>query len=604
MLIALLPLLGLPSIASAQGQSFTNRAGHEWMLDQFQHAAVIIPENASEVLVDAAREFVALWEEATTKEINYGTENNNRAAIWLGAQVAPPEFVSPETLATLGDQGFVIKTYKPNRRDQLYAVGPHLVIAGNTDEATRNGVYEFYDRFLRKRWYNPAQTNNIILGLRGIPEIDLIYSPPFRFRELGYFGRDLGVEGIDRFRTRMRFTQPFQSSTRHPVNAPDAPVYDFDTLADAAVAWVKAQWAQPDTAQDTATRTVIWRDRSGLPVVCWTLDRIPGFQAALAAAWVEHPVSEIMALAESVAAALRLERPEEKHYVRLLLPETPPLPPADLSLSPEVVVQLSNIACDFSRPLADQHCPENRAFVEALAAWEIAAPNVFISDYICSLHGPHVPFPNLDIMQKNLYLYAKHGVTGVYMESWDDPRIRWSEMDDIRAYAAARLLWNPDQVVEDLAADIIQLRYPTASREITRYYRAFEEARIKSEAPMKVREKPAWLNSTALEKAAAALGVALKKNLPKEEDAHVRDLLSPLEYGSLVAPLEVVETAEGNREWRRPKSRSMEEVISRMKARAIGAPEVVDPLIDRIVEDCGGKTPARSRPYVEGQPPE
>jgi hypothetical protein len=121
---------------------------------------------------------------------------------------------------------------------------------------------------------------------------------------------------------------------------------------------------------------------------------------------------------------------------------------------------------------------------------------------------------------------------------------------------------------------------------------------------MKVLEKPAWLNAKALDKVAAELGAALKKNLPKDEDARLRDLLSPLEYGSLVTPLELVDTGEGNREWRRPKSRSMEEVVSRMKARAIGAPEVVDPLIDRIVEDCGGETPARSLPYVEGQPPE
>lgn len=576
-----------------------------WINTNYSGAHVVIAESADKTLHQAAKEFTQLWMRSTGVQIDYSTSNQGQVAVWLGKEVMPTDLVAPEELEGLGDQGFVIRTYTPNRRDDIYRVGPHLVIAGNSSEATLHGVYEFFDRYLGRRWYTPADTNEVFVEKAGIAQANLRFVPSFRYREVGYFGMWQEEKGMDAFRVAMHLPPSFQASLRDPVGAVEVEGGgDTASPVDAAAAWVLKE-IEANTPTDNATRTLIWNDESGQPVICWTLNRIPPVQATvekyLAA---EHPegLAQALALAEALLAKLQSARPDETHHVRLALPSASPLPPREEPLAEGVIVQLSNRDCDFSRPLSEIHTAENKAFVDALAAWSKIARNVFVSDHVCSLYANFAPFANLDVIQKNLYLYTQYDVSGVHAEAWDSPEIKWAESDRLRAYLLARLLWNPDQVLPELRRDFLRVYYGPAAKEVAQFIEAFESARRDSDAPMRVDAPSAWLNMPAMESARTALVAALQSNAPAPFGARLLELQSSLEYAQLVHPPMLTEEA-GEKVWVRGSSRPLDAVLERMAARNLAAPAVMDVFLARVKEDCGGETPPRKQPHVEGQAP-
>ncbi len=576
-----------------------------WIITNYSGAHVVIAESADETLHLAAKEFTQLWMRCTGVQINYSASNQGQISIWLGKEVMPTDLVKPEELEGLGDQGFIIRTYKPNRRDDIYRVGPHLVIVGNTSEATLHGVHEFFDRYLGKRWYTASDSNEIYVEKAGIAQVDLRFVPSFRYREVGYFGMWQEEKGMDAFRVALHLPRSFHASLRHPVPASEGESSDdVVTVAERATQWV-GEVIEGKAQADGATRTIIWSDESGAPVVCWTLNRIPPLHAAMEkylAAATEEDLSRVLAVAEAVSAKLQAAHQKQTNYVRLALPAACPLPPKDTTLADGVVVQLTNLHCDFSRPLAEAHTPENKAFVDALAAWSNVANHVFVSDHVCSLYANFAPFANLDVIQNNLYLYTQHDVSGVHAETWNSAEIKWAESDRLRAFVLARLLWNPDQVLPELRRDFIRAYYGPAAKEVSQFIEAFESARRDSDAAMRVDAPSGWLNMSAMESARIALVAALQSNAPSPFGARLLELQSTFEYAQLVHPPMLTEQ-DGKKVWLRGNSRPLDAVIERMASRNLGTSAVMEGFLARVREDCGGETPPRVQPYVEGQAP-
>lgn len=599
--VLLLLLLSCPALSSAD----------PWMSADYFKARVVIPKNASPTLLAAAQDFTRYWQLSTGEAIEFGTEQEGPVLIWLGPELMPESMVSKEALEGLGEQGFIIRSYTPNRRDVLYMVGSHLYISGKNDEATRDGVLEYFHRFLRARWYAPGETQAVFVENAGVPEASLTYIPPFRFREVGYFGMWPKEKGMGEFRIAQHLPAEFQPSPRASAGLAVPPAeggavqLEDKALGGKVAAWIRdsAKTGQGDLPLGVRTR--IWRDAGGRDVEAWTLNRIPMLDPALDQ-WLLQDAGapgKVLALAGTVVEELRQADATSGTHVQVLLPPDAPLPPTDMTLDARIIINLSNAACDFSRPILNAHCAENRAFLAALEAWSKTGATLFVSDQVASMRNNIAPFPNFDVLRANLYAYTQYGVSGVYAEAWDFPEVKQAEFDRLRAYLVSSLLWNPDQVAGDLREGFLTRYYGPATPQVREFLDAFEQAVRNSGKPLKADGLPDWLTPDAVATADAALGSALKLELESKYKPRASALLSTLEYAQLLCPPGLETAADGTKLWRRPKSRSLEQIIERLNSRGLGQASSRLNLVERLTQDAGGTTPPREQPYVEGQAP-
>jgi len=515
----------------------------------------------------------------------------------------PESLVSPNELASLGDQGFVIRTHSPSRRDNLYFVGAHMVIAGNTDEATRHGVLEYFHRYLNVRWYGPGETQGVFVENAGVPEVNLTYRPAFRFREVGYFGLWPKEKGMKEYRAALHLPADFQHSAGADEQLPASnSVLD---IADAATPARVAEWMAAPGDYPARAKLDLWTEESGRPVSAWHLNQLPPLAASLKAALETGTAgaAQVASLAQAIQVELQKTNPDDPTHLLLSIPSSCPLPPEALTLNERIIVQLSNADCDFSRPLLLGHTEHNRAFLNALAAWSKTSATLFVRDHVASTRNNVAPFPNIDVLRANLYAYTQHNVEGVYAVAWDFPEAKQAELDRLRAFLVASLLWNPEQVVEDLVSGFLSRHYAAAAPHVGNYLAAFQESVHASGKPLLTHGLPEWLLPEFVAKAETALSAAIKTELEPKFKNRVNALVPALEYAQLLCPPALETQADGNKVWRRPKSRTLEQVLERMQSRGLAEPGTPINLLESIKADCGGETPPREQPYVEGQPP-
>lgn len=142
-------------------------------------------------------------------------------------------------------------------------------------------------------------------------------------------------------------------------------------------------------------------------------------------------------------------------------------PPVGIRPKDNVVVRLCSIECCFAHPIIAE-CPQNKAFVDDMKAWSKIAPHLFIWDYIVDYAQYIAPWPNFQVLGPNIQAFREHNVIGVFEEA--QYQSGGAEFDEMKAWVANKLLWNPQQDVNVLVKDFIDGYYGNAAPKIMEYY--------------------------------------------------------------------------------------------------------------------------------------
>ena len=142
-------------------------------------------------------------------------------------------------------------------------------------------------------------------------------------------------------------------------------------------------------------------------------------------------------------------------------------PPVGIRPKDNVVVRLCSIECCFAHPITAE-CPQNKAFVDDMKAWSKIAPHLFIWDYIVDYAQYIAPWPNFQVLGPNIQAFREHNVIGVFEEA--QYQSGGAEFDEMKAWVANKLLWNPQQDVNVLVKDFIDGYYGNAASKIMEYY--------------------------------------------------------------------------------------------------------------------------------------
>lgn len=119
---------------------------------------------------------------------------------------------------------------------------------------------------------------------------------------------------------------------------------------------------------------------------------------------------------------------------------------------------------------------EGGRFYQQLEGWAKACEQLYIWDYSCNYAHYLLPFPNLFGLQDTLRHYRSQGVKGVFIQGNYSPG-QSSGFSQLKIYAMARLLWDPDTDLPRLIERFVKGYYGEAAAPmVLQYLRLAQQA--------------------------------------------------------------------------------------------------------------------------------
>ncbi len=155
--------------------------------------------------------------------------------------------------------------------------------------------------------------------------------------------------------------------------------------------------------------------------------------------------------------------------------------PVGIRPADNVVIRLCSIECCFAHALDE--CEQNEAFMADLRDWQAIAPRLYIWDYVVNFRQYHAPFPNLQVLARNIQIFREHNAIGIQEEA--QYQTAGGEFAELKAWLLMRLLWNPYQDTQALVNEFVRAYYGAASDAILRYIKMCQ-ARITPKTVMSI----------------------------------------------------------------------------------------------------------------------
>ena len=140
--------------------------------------------------------------------------------------------------------------------------------------------------------------------------------------------------------------------------------------------------------------------------------------------------------------------------------------PTGITPRDNVVIRLCSIECCFAHPI--EECEHNSSFVTDIENWSKIAPNLYIWDYVVNFRQFLAPFPNFNVLAKNIKTFKKYNAIGIYEQG--QYKGLGGEFAEMRSWIVSKLLWNPDLDTHKLVEEFIGDYYGEAAPYILQYF--------------------------------------------------------------------------------------------------------------------------------------
>ncbi len=369
---------------------------------------------------------------------------------------------------SLGSEGCLLRT-----------VGETLVIAGGPVRGTLYGVYDLLESRFGCRWYTPTvsripRTDRLVL-----PHMDRTWVPKLEYRE-SYWTEGWDADWAARNR---------QNSSHARLETKHGGRIVYEGFVHTMSRWV------PDALYEAHPEYFAMRKGKRLPghaqrclthpdVLRLTIENV-------ARALREHPEADIVSVSQNdnqdyceCDACRALDDAEGSHAGTMLTfvnrvaeaiaGEFPRVavdtlayqytrkPPRTVRPRPNVIVRLCTIECCFAHPL--EGCPEatNTALVSDLKGWGRLTRRLYIWDYVTDFVHYLLPFPDWDVLDRNIRTFVKHGAAGIF-EQGNYSKGGGGAHAELKAWVIARLLVDPSLKVGPLVEEFIREVYGPAA---------------------------------------------------------------------------------------------------------------------------------------------
>lgn len=445
---------------------------------------IVLPAQAIPAERYAAEEMQHYLEKMTGAKLPIVTDADPAGSpeILLGDNARLGQLRTELDFKTMGEDGFTLRTD-----------GQRLIIAGGRPRGTLYGVYALLEEKLGVRWFAPdaevaPRTNRVALAALNETQV-----PALEYREVfwtemlrdGDFAARHRLNGNHyklaekhggRFAVYFPFVHSFDSLIP-PDLFPEHPEYFPFIDGRRKSGYVQRCLANPDVLKLATARVRQWiKEHPEASIIsvsqndtgnwchcdqCQALDEREGSPAASLLRFVN-------AIAEDI------ERDYPKVRLDTLAYQYTRKPPKTLRPRGNVIIRLCSIECCFAHPLATCASEANRRFRDDIIVWQPVAPLLYVWDYTPNFANYQQPFPNFDALQPNVQFFVQHGVKGLFEQGNYSPGGA-GEMEPLRAYLLAKLLWNPNADVPKHTAEFLTAYYAQAAPKMRAYLELLED---------------------------------------------------------------------------------------------------------------------------------
>ncbi len=143
--------------------------------------------------------------------------------------------------------------------------------------------------------------------------------------------------------------------------------------------------------------------------------------------------------------------------------------PIEVVPDDNVIVRICTIECCFAHSLDDSDCSENVSLMEDLTNWGKICNRIYIWDYTTNYTNTVGIFPDFSVLQKNIQIFHKNNVKGIYEEGNYYIGECDTEFGALRCYLLAKLMQNPYLDYEKTIEEFNNAFYGNAGQYITEF---------------------------------------------------------------------------------------------------------------------------------------
>ena len=369
----------------------------------------------------------------------------------------------------------------------------HLRIVSGGDKGTIYGVVSLLEKHLGVDYWGENEYTLQTTGTVEVPRIHEIDNPAFRYRQSQFYG--MKTDSI--YKNWMRLEEPSEVFAAnywvHTFNR-ILPSSEFGEAHPEYYSFFNgkrhpgqaSQWCltNPEVFELVAHRVdSIFKANPGRDIIsisqndghtycmCDKCKAINDYEGALSGTII-HFVNKLAARFPN----------KEFSTLSYLYSVDPPKHVKPLS---NVNIMLCDIECNREVPLTDN--ASGKKFVSALEKWAQKTDNIFVWDYGINFDNYVMPFPNFHLIAENIRLFKKNNVQMHFSQIGG---LRGGSFAEMRTWLVSKLMWNPNQDIDELIQYFLKGYYGNAAPYLYRYIKVMEGALLGSGQRLWIYDSP------------------------------------------------------------------------------------------------------------------
>lgn len=465
---------------------------------------VVYSEGASESLI-AAADFMA----ATLERMS--GSNGVRTAVKKGGESGFSIYVGRAAnsalidLSDVNDDGYRLEI-KPEG----------IYIVGKTDDATRNGIYDFLETHLECMYVSPENTYVPLCPTVKLALEEKTVNPTITWRKVyqyesvqnGWYERlkmngtivKEGENSIELYNewgtwchSSFEFVPPEKYFDEHPeyyAKFLGKRRYQFNVLGRTFPTHL---CYTNEEVYQIAEAELVKRIEANPEVKFWDFSIMDTYFATCRCKECKKfnkeagsEMGTLLAFLNRLADAIRDDYPDV--YLSTLAYQRVKNPPKNMKCAPNLCINVCAFPGTQSYPYSTEGgIKASREFAERVVEWGKICDNILVWDYVVNFTHLKLPFPNFEFQKENLEFYLENNIRFVFHQGSREPMDENAEM---RTYLLSRQLWDKDVDLLALAKKYVAVVYGDAAGLVEEYMDTANAAMIESGADLSLYDSP------------------------------------------------------------------------------------------------------------------
>ena len=465
---------------------------------------VVYSEGASESLIAAADFMAATIDRMSGSSgvrtaVKKGGESGFSIYVGMAANSAAID------LSDVNDDGYRLEI-KPEG----------IYIVGKTDDAARNGIYDFLETHLECMYVSPENTYVPIFPTVKLALEEKTVNPTITWRKVyqyesvqnGWYERlkmngtivKEGENSIELYNewgtwchSSFEFVPPEKYFDEHPeyyAKFLGKRRYQFNVLGRTFPTHL---CYTNEEVYQIAEAELVKRIEANPEVKFWDFSIMDTYFATCRCKECKKfnkeagsEMGTLLAFLNRLADAIRDDYPDV--YLSTLAYQRVKNPPKNMKCAPNLCINVCAFPGTQSYPYSTEGgIKASREFAERVVEWGKICDNILVWDYVVNFTHLKLPFPNFEFQKENLEFYLENNIRFVFHQGSREPMDENAEM---RTYLLSRQLWDKDVDLLALAKKYVAVVYGDAAGLVEEYMDTANAAMIESGADLSLYDSP------------------------------------------------------------------------------------------------------------------